>query len=147
MSVLTTADWSARFATVLPSILSAPPAPASPAPTAPTPAFAATIDHTLLKPAATPAEVATICSEALAHRFASVCVNSGFAPQVAAALASSGVRTCVVVGFPLGAMAPEAKALYAASSPSAARADPPAARPRTPSPPAQRRSTPCSRSA
>src|SRR6478672_5592172 len=34
------------------------------------------IDHTLLKPEATRAEVTALCEEARKHRFASVCVNT-----------------------------------------------------------------------
>jgi deoxyribose-phosphate aldolase len=75
--------------------------------TIPTPAtpqaVAALIDHTILKADATQADVARLCEEALAHSFASVCVNPVFTLQVAAALRNSPVRTCVVVGFPLGA--------------------------------------------
>jgi deoxyribose-phosphate aldolase len=73
------------------------PAPATPQ------AVAALIDHTILKPDATDADVARLCEEALTHTFASVCVNPVFAQQVTAALRGSPVRTCVVVGFPLGA--------------------------------------------
>lgn len=77
----------------------------------PSPAvLAAMIDHTLLKPQATRAEVARLCDEALEHRFASVCVNPVFAADVARRLAGSPVKACTVVGFPLGASAPEAKA-------------------------------------
>ncbi len=68
------------------------------------------IDHTLLKAAATPAEIEKICEEALEHDFASVCVNGCYTSLVAEKLKGSDVMTCVVVGFPLGAMASEAKA-------------------------------------
>lgn len=69
-----------------------------------------TIDHTLLKADATTPQIEKICAEALTHHFASVCVNSCYVPYVAARLAGSDVLTCCVVGFPLGAMLPEAKA-------------------------------------
>ncbi len=62
------------------------------------------IDHTLLKTEATPAQIEQICREAVQFHFASVCVNSLYVPQVHGALAGSGVKTCSVVGFPLGAM-------------------------------------------
>lgn len=68
------------------------------------------IDHTLLKPEATRDDVRSLCAEALRYRFASVCVNSYWVPFVAAELAGSGVKVCSVIGFPLGAMATEAKA-------------------------------------
>ena len=72
------------------------------------------IDHTNLKPDATCADIQTLCAEAKAYHFASVCVNSVHIAQVAAALAGTDVAPCCVVGFPLGAMEPEAKAFEAA---------------------------------
>lgn len=72
------------------------------------------IDHTNLKPDATRADIQTLCAEAKAYHFASVCVNSVHIAQVAAALAGTDVAPCCVVGFPLGAMEPEAKAFEAA---------------------------------
>jgi deoxyribose-phosphate aldolase len=65
--------------------------------------IAALIDHTLLKPEASRGDVARLCVEALQHRFASVCVNPVFTSQVSEALRDSPVKTCTVVGFPLGA--------------------------------------------
>ncbi len=64
---------------------------------------AALIDHTILKAEATLADVQRLCREALDHNFASVCVNPAFASQVSQLLRHSGVKTCVVAGFPLGA--------------------------------------------
>jgi deoxyribose-phosphate aldolase len=64
---------------------------------------AALIDHTLLKPEATHRDIERLCQEALHAHFASVCVNSIFVSEVARALRGSRVKTCVVVGFPLGA--------------------------------------------
>ena len=72
--------------------------------------LAAYIDHTLLKPEATAEQVATLCDEATTHGFKSVCVNSVFTAEAARNLAGSSVMVCTVVGFPLGAMAAEAKA-------------------------------------
>jgi deoxyribose-phosphate aldolase len=54
--------------------------------------------------------VARHCEEARAHGFASVCVNSVHTGLVAGLLAGSGVKTCTVIGFPLGAGASKAKA-------------------------------------
>jgi deoxyribose-phosphate aldolase len=71
------------------------------------------IDHTLLKPEATRDEVVKLCEEARQHRFASVCVNSTWVPVCKAMLAGSTVMVCAVVGFPLGAMSPTAKAYEA----------------------------------
>ena len=67
------------------------------------------IDHTILKPEATVEDVKKLCSEAREYNFASVCVNGCYAKLVATLLAGTDVKTCVVVGFPLGAMTKEAK--------------------------------------
>jgi deoxyribose-phosphate aldolase len=68
------------------------------------------IDHTILKPEATVEDVKKLCREAKEYNFASVCVNGCYAKLVSTELAGSDVKTCVVVGFPLGAMTKEAKA-------------------------------------
>lgn len=68
------------------------------------------IDHTLLKPEATTAQIIKLCEEAAEYGFASVCVNSSYVPAAARLLADSPVKVCTVVGFPLGAMAAAAKA-------------------------------------
>jgi deoxyribose-phosphate aldolase len=68
------------------------------------------IDHTLLKAAATPEEIERICKEAVEHDFASVCVNGAYTSLVAGMLKGSDVKTCVVVGFPLGACTSQIKA-------------------------------------
>ena len=73
------------------------------------------IDHTLLKPEATPAQVEKLCAEAAEYHFASVCVNPVYIPLAARLLKGTGVKVCCVVGFPLGAIAPEQKAAEAAS--------------------------------
>ena len=71
------------------------------------------IDHTLLKADAKREAIAKVCAEAREHGFMSVCVNSCHCEFVANELKDSGVETCCVVGFPLGAMATEAKAYEA----------------------------------
>jgi deoxyribose-phosphate aldolase len=71
------------------------------------------IDHTLLKPEASREEVVKLCEEAKKHRFASVCVNTTWVPLCKAMLAGTQVMVCAVVGFPLGAMTPSAKAYEA----------------------------------
>lgn len=68
------------------------------------------IDHTILKAEATAEDVKKLCKEAREHNFASVCVNGCYAKLVSTELAGTDVKTCVVVGFPLGAMTKEAKA-------------------------------------
>jgi deoxyribose-phosphate aldolase len=75
--------------------------------------LAAYIDHTLLKPEASEEQIAALCDEAAAYHFWSVCVNSCWARYCAQRLAGTGVRTCVVVGFPLGAMDRRAKGFEA----------------------------------
>jgi deoxyribose-phosphate aldolase len=68
------------------------------------------IDHTLLKPDATPEEVAKLCAEAREHSFAAVCVNPCNIRQCAELLRGTAVEVCSVVGFPFGATVPEVKA-------------------------------------
>lgn len=75
--------------------------------------IAGMIDHTLLKADATAEDVRRLCEEARRYRFASVCVNTSHVPRAKALLSGSGVMVCAVVGFPLGAMAPTAKAYEA----------------------------------
>ncbi len=71
------------------------------------------IDHTLLKADATVEQITKLCQEAREYRFASVCVNSCWVRLCSELLRGSGVAVCTVVGFPLGAMIPEAKAFEA----------------------------------
>ena len=77
--------------------------------------MAAMIDHTRLKPETTPAQIEKLCAEAAEYHFASVCVNPVYIPLAARLLKGTGVKVCCVVGFPLGAIAPEQKAAEAAS--------------------------------
>jgi deoxyribose-phosphate aldolase len=87
---------------------------AAPPGTGPLPAdMAGMIDHTLLKPDASREDVRKLCEEARRHKFASVCVNTTWVPFAKAMLSGSGVMVCAVVGFPLGAMTPTAKAFEA----------------------------------
>jgi deoxyribose-phosphate aldolase len=71
------------------------------------------IDHTLLRPEATPADIERLCGEARRHAFFSVCVNPSYVTQCAQLLRGTTVKVCCVVGFPLGAQPPEIKALEA----------------------------------
>jgi deoxyribose-phosphate aldolase len=61
------------------------------------------IDHTLLKPEATPADIESLCEEAKQYHFAAVCVNPTFVKQCARTLSGTDVAVASVVGFPLGA--------------------------------------------
>ncbi len=72
-------------------------------------ALAGMIDHTLLKPEATPDEVTALCDDALRYHFASVCVNPCHVTLCAKTLLHSGIAVCTVVGFPLGASTTSAK--------------------------------------
>lgn len=71
--------------------------------------IAAMIDHTLLKPDATRADVEALCLEAITFRFATVCLNPVWIRIAADRLAGSGVSACSVVGFPLGATTADVK--------------------------------------
>jgi len=71
------------------------------------------IDHTLLKQQASEEDIIKICAEAKEYGFASVCVNAYYTSLVSKELKGSNVKTCIVVGFPLGATTKEAKAFEA----------------------------------
>lgn len=71
--------------------------------------FAHMIDHTLLKPEATPDQIAQLCFEARKYGFASVCVNPTWVELCAKLLDGSPVKVCTVIGFPLGATASAVK--------------------------------------
>jgi deoxyribose-phosphate aldolase len=75
--------------------------------------LAGMIDHTLLKPDATPEQIAQLCFEARKYGFASVCINPAWVELCAKLLEGSQVKVCTVIGFPLGATAPEVKAFEA----------------------------------
>ena len=70
-------------------------------------------DHTILKADASREDVEKICKEALEYNFASVCVNQSRVKLVSELLKGSDIKTCAVVGFPLGAMSGKAKAFEA----------------------------------
>jgi deoxyribose-phosphate aldolase len=75
--------------------------------------IASYIDHTLLKPEASEAEILKVCAEAAEYKFKSVCVNPVWVKTVKKALRGTGVLTCSVVGFPLGASPSDVKAFEA----------------------------------
>ncbi|MBI4466443.1 MAG: deoxyribose-phosphate aldolase [Acidobacteria bacterium] len=70
---------------------------------------AAMIDHTLLKPEASRADILKLCEEARQFGFATVVVNPTWVATAAAALRGTPVKVCTVVGFPLGATLPQVK--------------------------------------
>jgi deoxyribose-phosphate aldolase len=71
--------------------------------------LAAYIDHTLLKPDASKAQIERLCAEAREHNFFSVCVNGDWVADARHFLDGSDVKVASVVGFPLGAMAADVK--------------------------------------
>lgn len=71
------------------------------------------IDHTILKPDASIEAIKKLCQEAKEFDFMSVCVNPAFVSLCKKELEGSDVKVCTVVGFPLGATLPQAKALEA----------------------------------
>ena len=78
--------------------------------------WASLIDHTLLKPEASEADIRKLCEEAAQFGFASVCVNPGWVKRAAEFLRGSGVPVCTVIGFPLGATLSDVKAYEARRS-------------------------------
>jgi deoxyribose-phosphate aldolase len=90
------------------------PTPASvPAPAQPELNIPQLIDHTILRPDTTKADIEQLCREARQHKFFSVCVNPAWVSLARQMLDGSGVKVCCVVGFPLGAQPPETKAMEA----------------------------------
>ncbi len=71
------------------------------------------IDHTVLKPTATKADIEQLCAEAKQHGFASVCINPCWVALAAALLKGTDVKVCTVIGFPLGANTTAVKVLEA----------------------------------
>lgn len=71
------------------------------------------LDHTLLNPNATKKDIIKTCEEAKQYKTASVCVNAYWATLVHEQLQGTGINTCVVVGFPLGATSTETKVFEA----------------------------------
>ncbi|MBU8923126.1 MAG: deoxyribose-phosphate aldolase [Bacteroidales bacterium] len=71
------------------------------------------IDHTLLRPEATPDDIRRICDEAKEHSFFSVCVNTHFVSLVAEEVAGTEIKVCSISGFPLGAVETSVKAFEA----------------------------------
>lgn len=74
------------------------------------------IDHTLLKPQASRQDILDLCAEAAEAKVKSVCVNPVWVSTVHEALAGSGVLTCAVAGFPLGATTTAVKVAEAAGA-------------------------------
>jgi deoxyribose-phosphate aldolase len=71
------------------------------------------IDHTLLRPEATAADVKRLCREAAEYGFFSAVVNTHWVPLAARELAGTDVVVCSIAGFPLGAVDTGVKAYEA----------------------------------
>jgi deoxyribose-phosphate aldolase len=71
--------------------------------------IASYIDHTILKPTTTLAEVEQVCREAVEFGFAAVCVPPPFVKRTAALLSPTTIQIATVIGFPFGYAATEAK--------------------------------------
>ena len=67
------------------------------------------LDHTLLKPDCTAAQIRQLCQEAKEHQFASVCVPPCYVALAAQQLAGTAVAVGTVVGFPFGYQATRVK--------------------------------------
>ncbi len=75
--------------------------------------LARTIDHTLLKPEATPSQIIELSNQACHYGFAAICINPCYVPLASEYLAGTGMRVCSVIGFPLGSSMPSVKAMGA----------------------------------
>jgi deoxyribose-phosphate aldolase len=77
---------------------------------------AAAVDHTILKPEATPDQLVSLCAEAKKYGFAAVCVQPCYVELAAKELAGTDVKVASVVGFPNGATLTSVKAFEAAEA-------------------------------
>jgi deoxyribose-phosphate aldolase len=71
--------------------------------------IAAFIDHTVLKPTTTQADIKKLCQEAIENSFAAVCVPPLFTKKAKELTQGSTVKVATVIGFPFGYSAIEAK--------------------------------------
>ncbi|KZS68618.1 2-deoxyribose-5-phosphate aldolase [Mycobacterium kansasii] len=78
--------------------------------------LAALVDHTLLKPEATVADVAALVAEAAELGVYAVCVSPSMVPAARTALGAGGVRIAAVTGFPSGKHLSSVKAHEAAQA-------------------------------
>ncbi|CVH75060.1 Deoxyribose-phosphate aldolase 2 [Clostridiales bacterium CHKCI006] len=74
------------------------------------------IDHTNLKPEATPQDIDRLIDEAKTYHFASVCINPCYVGYAKKKLQDSDVKVCTVIGFPLGANTSAVKAFETAEA-------------------------------
>ena len=71
------------------------------------------LEHTLLKPEATVADIIQLCEEAKKYQLGGVCINPCYVALARHLLSGTGVKVITVIGFPLGATYPEVKELEA----------------------------------
>ena len=71
--------------------------------------IAAYIDHTVLKPTTTQADIVKLCTEALENNLAAVCVPPLFVKMAKQMVTNTTVKVATVIGFPFGYSAIEAK--------------------------------------
>ena len=78
----------------------------------------AAVDHTLLAPAATWAEIKAICDDAIKYGTATVCIPASYVARCKAYMQEkgSGVGVCTVIGFPTGYLTTAAKVFEAADA-------------------------------
>lgn len=78
--------------------------------------YARYCDHTVLRAYTQQSTVKAFCDEAIRYGLASVCVNPVHVAFVRQQLQGTGVKTCTVIGFPLGANTPAVKAMETADA-------------------------------
>jgi deoxyribose-phosphate aldolase len=71
--------------------------------------FGRHIDHTLLRPTGTTADIRQLCAEAMEHGMAAVCVFPSYVAQARELLKDSRVRVATVIAFPFGVTFTEIK--------------------------------------
>jgi len=76
------------------------------------------VDHTLLKPESTWAQIQEICDDAIKYQTATVCIPASYVARCRAYMdeKNSKVGVCTVIGFPTGYSTTAVKALEAADA-------------------------------
>ncbi len=74
------------------------------------------IEHTLLKPTATPSDIEALCKEAMEFNFVAVCVAPCYVTLAKELLKNSNVKIASVIGFPLGFSTTATKVFEAADA-------------------------------
>ena len=76
------------------------------------------VDHTLLKPEATWAQIREICDDAIRYGTATVCIPASYVARCRAYMQEKGSRVgvCTVIGFPTGYSTTAVKAFEAADA-------------------------------